>query len=189
MNWVILKKTNLNRSVWLEEIYRVIAKFFGIKPSQISIKRTIWNKPYLGMKGFTKAYFNYAHTKNYLLVGFSNNFEIGVDIEEINDGHKSIELITECLADEEKLYIKELEKEQKREALLKIWVQKEAIGKALGVGLLYDLSSITVKYNYAIHKEGFDISFWGGKTEGIVWREEKFWACVASIDGGKINES
>lgn len=194
MEWIILKIRDLKKGVWLEEeIYRIIANHFEIESSQIRMKRKKWNKPFLEMKDLSKAYFNYSHTKNYLLIGFSDYFEIGVDVEEINSGHKSIGLIIECLAEEERRYIEELEKQQQREALLKIWVQKEAIGKAIGVGLLYDTTSLTVRYDLDVHSEHFNITFYNRELVGIVWREEEFWACIACVRSMemevKMNES
>ncbi|WP_177180767.1 4'-phosphopantetheinyl transferase family protein [[Clostridium] polysaccharolyticum] len=173
------KETEGKTGIWSKEwIYSMVACYYGKQNIQKLIQRTKWNKPFLVLDNGKQAYFNYSHTKKYLLAGFSEDADVGVDIEEIKRGHRSVNLITECLASEERKYMKTLDKSKQREALLKIWVQKEAIGKALGIGLIYDTSSFVARYKADVHRESFQIAFGNRELIGQVWREDDFWACV-----------
>lgn len=83
----------------------MIAYYYGIEDCQILIQRTKWKKPFLEINEGKQAFFNYSHSRNYFLIGFSEHVEVGVDIKEINSRHKFIDIIIDCLATEEREYI------------------------------------------------------------------------------------
>jgi 4'-phosphopantetheinyl transferase len=100
-----------------------------------------WNKNE-NQKPFIKnrPFFNIAHSGKIVIVGFNDYEEIGVDIEEMrNIDFKS--LIT-FFHPKEKLFLEE--KLFDRNHFYNIWTKKEALLKALGIGLLEGLNHLNV---------------------------------------------
>lgn len=89
-------------------------------------------KPYL--KG-RELQFSLSHTDGAICAAFSDDKEIGVDIER-RDRRVSESLYKRVLCDEERLCLKS------KLDFLRFWVQKEAFLKRLGIGITRDLRGI-----------------------------------------------
>ena len=142
MQWILLKSSNRKKASMLAK--KIVSKYYGFWFGDTKWDITEYGKPYFRTKDIEISCFNYAHSGNYLLIGLSFNEFIGVDIEDISKKRKNIDKILTVFSDEENRYVNAFSKEERKNAILDIWVKKEAIGKALGVGLLYDTSQITV---------------------------------------------
>ena len=78
-------------------------------------------------------YFSITHTRNHVFCALSEN-PIGIDAEEL-DRKVNLQLAKKILSPTEKLRFAQAE--DKRLALLKLWVLKEADGKRTGQGIQY----------------------------------------------------
>ena len=92
------------------------------------IRRTKLGKPYFVD---SPLHFSVSHTKNYVFVALSDK-PIGIDAEELNRDIK-LSLAEKILSPGE--YAQYEKAADKRLALLKFWVLKEAAGKCTGEGL------------------------------------------------------
>ncbi|MBX3596786.1 MAG: 4'-phosphopantetheinyl transferase superfamily protein [Rhizobiaceae bacterium] len=98
-----------------------------------------WGKPRLS-EGL---YFNISHSDEWAVVAMESNHEVGVDIE---TGSLKLNLseMEHVLSQAE---LKEIgEREHDPSALLRLWVRKEAVLKALGKGVSYDPRQITIGF-------------------------------------------
>ncbi len=134
-NGVLKKKTEgdrinalLSRLLTLSEI----ESRTGIKQSKIEFTRGTHGKPYI--KG-SELQFSLSHTGSAICLAFSENGEIGVDIERKDRAIKP-ELFKRVLCDEELAAL------EKGGSFIRFWVQKEAFLKRLGLGISRDLRGV-----------------------------------------------
>lgn len=90
-------------------------------------------KPYLKNSDW---FFSLSHTAGAIAAAFSENGEIGVDIES-KTRRVNEKMFPRVLSDEER------EKVHNSEDFLRLWVQKEAFLKRLGIGITRDLRTIS----------------------------------------------
>lgn len=147
MDWGLFKCQNRKEISILAK--RIVSKYYGGCFEDVSWKTTEYGKPYFIAKDKEISYFNYAHSGNYLLIGLAFDKFLGVDVEDLSKKRKNIDNISTIFSNQEYEYVRTLSIEKRKDTILNIWVKKEAIGKALGVGLLYDTSQITVCERFA----------------------------------------
>lgn len=104
----------------------------GIPVKRIRFVRGAHGKPYVKGGGVE---FSLSHTKGAVCVAFSENDEIGVDIEradrKVREG-----LFERALCDEERSVV------HTSEEFIGVWVKKEAFLKRLGIGISKGLKSV-----------------------------------------------
>lgn len=93
-------------------------------------------------------FFNISHSGKMVVVGFSSTLEVGLDIEEIKD-IDTIALSTSFHKDE-LLFLEK--KDFDLDNFYKIWTRKEALLKALGIGLLEGINQISVLEDEIVYK-------------------------------------
>ncbi len=134
-NGVLKKKTErdrinalLSRLLTLSEI----ESRTGIQQSKIEFSRGTHGKPYIKD---SELQFSLSHTGSAICLAFSENGEIGVDIERKDRAIKP-EMFKRVLCDEE------LAAMENGESFIRFWVQKEAFLKRLGLGISRDLRGV-----------------------------------------------
>jgi 4'-phosphopantetheinyl transferase len=116
----------------------------GISIDEISnIHYNEFGKPYL--KG-NPIFFNVSHSGNIVVCAFSEEFEIGIDVESFN--HIDIDDFKSQMTHFE--WDRIFNSDDKIQAFFKYWTQKEAILKAHGKGLMIPLKSFEVIDDKAI---------------------------------------
>ena len=106
--------------------------------------------------------FNVSHSNEQCLIAFSRDLEIGADIEARNRDFSNMDLLAgRCLGDEALASFLSLEDSAKRDAFFRFWTRKEAMLKAIGVGLGHPLKS-------------FDVSFLENQPARLVRSDEVF---------------
>lgn len=106
-------------------------------------KRTSTNKPFMQ----NGPYFNISHSGKMVLVAISTEQELGVDIEYNSD--IDITSISHYLHEDEIAFLKQ--KGNNQNNFYKVWTRKEALLKAIGIGLLegvnhFNVLSDVIKY-------------------------------------------
>ena len=133
----VLKKANdsdrinslLSRLLMLSEL----EKRTKIPRKKLSFTLGAYGKPYLRN---SDVFFSMSHTEGSIAAAFCEGEEIGVDVERKNRP-VSERMYTRVLSDEEQKTVKS------SEDFLRLWVQKEAFLKRLGVGITRDLRAIS----------------------------------------------
>lgn len=110
----------------------LLARYLGIAPAAIAFTRGARGKP--AVAGLEH---NLSHTDDIALLAVSRTIPLGVDVERYAANIDPLELARTVLAPSEAACTE-------RRAFFRIWCRKEACLKATGVGLLDDLTSVSV---------------------------------------------
>ncbi len=119
----------LSRLLLLSEL----EKRTGIPRKRLSFTLGTHGKPYLK---HSELFFSMSHTEGAIVAAFAEDEEIGADVERRNR-RVSERMYPRVLSDEEQRSVR------KTEDFLKLWVQKEAFLKRLGVGITRDLRAVS----------------------------------------------
>lgn len=122
----------------------LLAKYLKCSTNDVMFIYNEFGKPSLSENHTSTIRFNVSHSKDFGLLAFNLNNNIGVDIEYINE-----ELVTEDIARNyfSEYEISELFKLNELDrigAFFNIWTRKEAFIKAIGKGLSIPLNSFDV---------------------------------------------
>ena len=107
-------------------------------------------------------HFNISNSENICVCAFGQYSEIGIDIEKIHDLPDMDRIIARFFSEEEKHFLG-LPLSDRKQTFFKYWARKEALLKAMGVGMSYPLDKIDIAGNenspqLVIKIEGSDIS-------------------------------
>ena len=115
-----------------------------------SAKNIIWHEQTHGKPELSAAQnpqnitFNLSHSHEMALLAINIEHPIGVDIEITNDKRDHLALAKRYFAPAEYEALMALPNGKQQSAFFHIWTQKEAVIKALGLGLHYPLHNFTV---------------------------------------------
>lgn len=110
-----------------------------LEEEEISFLSHKFGKPYYkSISGKQDIEFNISHSSEMILVAFSRDAKIGVDIQEIIDCSEYLEIARSFFEPEE---VKNIEESNSKELFFQYWSAKEAYLKAIGVGLLKGMSA------------------------------------------------
>lgn len=98
--------------------------------------------------------FNVSHSGNRIIIGFSKEQTIGVDIEKIKTDFDPLNLAKNFFSREEITALSQTKESDVFQAFYRCWTRKESFIKAVGEGLSYPLDSFAVTMDYD-HKAGF----------------------------------
>ena len=121
----------LSRLLLLSEL----EKRTGIPMKKLSFVKGSYGKPYLKNSGL---FFSMSHTNGAIAAAFSEDGEIGVDVE------KKSRVINERMF-ERALSEDERKTAKTSEDFLDLWVRKEAFLKRLGIGITRDLRTVSAE--------------------------------------------
>uniref|UniRef100_E6QPP6 Uncharacterized protein n=1 Tax=mine drainage metagenome TaxID=410659 RepID=E6QPP6_9ZZZZ len=125
----------------------LLARYVGTVAADILIEQDSHGKPWAHTLDHREMpTFNVSHSGDVLAIALCANGEIGVDVEQTN-AHLKIDIkqiAQSNFASDECLLLKTLPPEQRLDSFLRIWTLKEAVLKAIGVGLYHPLNQINV---------------------------------------------
>jgi phosphopantetheine--protein transferase-like protein len=130
-----------NAAVWLfdadtiQPIEEVLARYLGAKPSAVVLRRSAAGKPELPGSALRASL---ANSGEVALVAVASGREVGVDVEPLRPGTESWSLTSHALTQGERARLETLPASRRSEAFLSMWTRKEALLKAVGVGLVLD---------------------------------------------------
>lgn len=107
--------------------YYYLAKYLNVRPSQIKINYNTYGKPYLDMLGVTLK-FNISHSGEYVIMAITDNFDVGIDVEEMDSEFIYQDVMKLLFRSSETSQVKSLTD------FYHMFGKKEAYLKALGVG-------------------------------------------------------
>lgn len=119
------------------------AREAGCTPSELAIAVTDGGKPWL--PGVPDLNITVAHTRRAVVVASMSGAPIGVDIEHPEAAVQPLRLAQRLFASEEVRAVRELSGEARADWFARIWTIKEAVAKALGVGVIPALSRVVVE--------------------------------------------
>lgn len=121
----------------------LLSKYIDIAPELINIHKNKYGKPFIKPAVLN---FNISHSHQKLVVGISK-CKVGIDIEYVDLNFNFSEIIDIVLSANEKKIIKKLDYPIQYRQFFRYWTQKEALLKAIGIGLNLELHTIEIPYN------------------------------------------
>jgi 4'-phosphopantetheinyl transferase len=147
----------------------LLAGYVGRAPHELRFSRNASGKPSLDHEfagGVLR--FNISYSRGAAIFGIALEREIGVDIEcESTNAVEGIDMLTECLAPNERAALRSLCPRARARAFFMFWTLKEAFLKAHGDGLSFPLSLLDVSAVPAGHPR--ILSSGGGFEDGECW--------------------
>jgi len=129
-------------------VRRVLATYLNMPASHVTFSYAAMGKPFIKDASL---FFNYSYRTTFGLLAISRQQEPGVDIERMKTLQDTPTFASFSFSDKEKEIIFNSADEDFQETLFTFWTFKEAIIKALGVGLNADLTKIDLSdffYNH-----------------------------------------
>jgi 4'-phosphopantetheinyl transferase len=120
-------------------VRQVLSKYLGLPASEIKFDLSEMGKPFLNNSNIN---FNYSYRTTFGLLAISKNREIGVDIEKMKVLHDVKTFCDFSFSEKEREIIFNCAEQNFQNTLFTFWTFKEAIIKAIGVGLNADLTQI-----------------------------------------------
>lgn len=121
----------------------LLSYYLHVPPSQLHFRYNAYGKPSLELP-HTTLNFNISHSHELALFAFSQNRELGVDVEFMNRDIEYDALAQHTFSRNEASTVTGLSGDAKRQGFFNCWTRKEAYIKARGMGVSLDLTSFDV---------------------------------------------
>jgi 4'-phosphopantetheinyl transferase len=123
----------------------ILSRYLGVRTAEIELADDVHGKPRLTItKGPFQLFFNVAHSAGMALVAVKVGCEVGVDVELLREVSHWQEIAHRYFHDGEVRAILALPPAERALAFLRCWTAKEAVLKALGIGLSGSLAGFDV---------------------------------------------
>ncbi len=113
---------------------KLLGRYLNAHPNEISFDYNVYGKPYL--EPSKNLHFNVSHSKDYILIAF-HNAHVGIDIEYCKLDLDFSSIAKEILTDYEYKKFSSLPCEDQANVFYCCWARKEAVLKAIGIGLSF----------------------------------------------------
>ena len=137
----------------------LLGRYLSASPQEIRFAYSGYGKPRLSED--VGVQFNVSHTKDMAMFAFTRIGEVGIDVER----HRQVKMLDgmaeRCLAAAQYEQFSSLGDEAKKSAFFRFWTRKEAVIKAVGLGLSQPLKD-------------FDVSFLEGEEASLLRAEWDF---------------
>lgn len=129
-----------------------LARLLDVSPGQILYTKTVYGKPWLNpdLGGLN---FNLSHSGDYFAIATSSE-EVGVDIEVIRDVGDAEGIATHVFTHDEQAQLGGVAEGERLAKFFQLWVRKEAVLKAAGVGLYLADSTNVLESNVTVNVAG-----------------------------------
>lgn len=123
----------------------LLAGYLGTAPEEVSFSYGPYGKPALGgPHAGSLLRFNASHSHELALYAFTQEHEVGIDVEHVNKDFASEDIARRFFSASEFQTLSGLPEEEKAAAFFRCWTRKEAYIKALGSGLSHPLDQFDV---------------------------------------------
>jgi 4'-phosphopantetheinyl transferase len=120
---------------------QILARYAGRATADLCFDSNSSGKPVL--RGTQSLHFSVSHSRDLALLAIAQS-QVGIDVEYIQTIVLRQKVIEQYLARPEQTRLQALPVEARAAALYRCWTQKEAVLKALGVGLLFPPRRVNV---------------------------------------------
>ena len=125
---------------------RILGDFLGVPPQDLRFGFGPFGKPYLAWPSDTSVRFNLAHSGSLAILVISEMGEVGVDVEWSRKAVNSSGLANRFFSPQEAAVLSHLPCEEQLNLFLRFWTCKEAVLKAIGVGLTLGLEKVVIPW-------------------------------------------
>ncbi len=120
---------------------RTLGGYLSTAPETLKLETGPFGKPYLPN---SRLRFNASHSGPALLLAFAWDQEVGVDAERLRGDFVPEELAAQVFSPREQAALCRVPSAKRHAAFLSLWTAKEAYVKALGMGLSFPLTQLTL---------------------------------------------
>jgi 4'-phosphopantetheinyl transferase len=117
----------------------ILAKYLGTEPQHIEFTRNSYGKPFV--KG-ANIEFNMSHSYNSAYYAITSDFSVGIDVEFYNKEKNIFNIAKSVFSNDELNFFLNLPTLQRQEFFFNAWTKKEAVIKAMGLGLAYPMEKV-----------------------------------------------
>tara|TARA_B100000427_G_scaffold104831_1_gene86892 strand:- start:1037 stop:1762 length:726 start_codon:yes stop_codon:yes gene_type:complete len=119
----------------------IMAHFLDVQPKTICLKKTAKGKLYISNSPLT---FNVSHSHTMAAIAVSILPMIGIDLEYYKPAYDYYGIVKRFFTHTEQKWLLSQPLKLQNHAFFNIWTGKEAVAKATGLGLSYNLSSLSI---------------------------------------------
>jgi phosphopantetheinyl transferase len=120
----------------------LLGGMLDIEPAQVKFDYNSTGKPRLSSTHQSTLEFNVSHSGDWALFGFGQSLPVGVDTELFQRRTNFEALAPQVLSVHERVSLEALPAPDRNLAIMRAWVAKEALLKAIGVGIGFGLQSV-----------------------------------------------
>jgi phosphopantetheine--protein transferase-like protein len=132
-----------------------IGRYLDIHPSTVSLEYNRFGKPLLAGH-YKSLFFNLSHSADISMLAFDNKRSIGIDVEKIDPEIDFQSISKTFFTAKEYEYINPGEEGDLRR-FYQLWTRKEALLKALGIGISQNLDIEVYRRKHQLQIEGQDL--------------------------------
>lgn len=141
----------------------LLANELGCQPSEVQFEYQRYGKPQVALRSFERhnatarlLHFNVSHSGRWGLIALSQS-PVGIDLERFQPRINAKSLITQVLSECEKAQWHKFDSKQQAEQIIRLWVCKEALLKAMGLGIAECLQQVSFQLPIS-EAQGFEPS-------------------------------
>jgi 4'-phosphopantetheinyl transferase len=118
-----------------------LAAYLGCRPDALEIRRGVHGKPFLAGPG-EELSFSVARSGETGVLAVARGADVGVDVERIDPARALGPIADALFSEQERAELRALAGERRIGRFFELWTRKEAVAKALGVGLAVPLGRL-----------------------------------------------
>jgi 4'-phosphopantetheinyl transferase len=143
-----------DRLRWMQargELRSILGSHLGSAPESLELREDDAGKPYLrAPSSESPIAFSVSHRDEYGIVAVTCGAPVGVDLESVRthaaDYHRRLDVVA---ASDERVWVRLSDSPET--AFTRLWSRKQALAKALGTGVLHDVSQLRVLGEMSAH--------------------------------------
>jgi 4'-phosphopantetheinyl transferase len=123
----------------------ILAAYLSARPDELRFEYGEVGKPRLAdLSPGETIHFNLSNSNEIALLAVSRDRELGIDVEHLDRRTNGDTIAKRFFSEREKQVLAETPADDRRRAFFRCWTRKEAVLKALGVGLTFPLDRVEV---------------------------------------------
>lgn len=125
------------------KLRHLLAQELDVQASEVAFRYERWGKPQLAQARKPPLHFNVSHSGEWALVVVAQ-VPVGVDLEIVNQRTQIRAIASQILSDRERLVWQKLPPQLQESTTWRLWVCKEALLKAMGLGIAEGLKQVSL---------------------------------------------
>jgi 4'-phosphopantetheinyl transferase len=124
---------------------KILGNYLNVSPARLRFSYKRCGKPVLNIgAGDNSLCFNLSHSRKFALFAVARRREIGIDLEFIDEKYAHLKVAEMFFSAAEIMMLKAIPADSRAGAFFSVWTRKEAFLKAIGKGLSYPPTQVTV---------------------------------------------
>lgn len=124
------------------KLRRLLSQELSVAAADVAFRYERWGKPQLAQTSNPPLHFNVSHSGERAMIVVAK-VPVGVDLEVINQRTQYRAIVSQILSDRERLAWQKLPPPLQETTTLRLWVCKEALLKAMGLGIAEGLKQVS----------------------------------------------